>query len=197
MTGQYFQVIFGKQGLLAVTYLGLHKSQLYESQSVSKILLCWPRLCLIFRSSCRLPATLWLKTLRTWCLPVTPLLTRDSLLERVSYRGPGGKKIWATRSSKLTGMSSRLIQYYSSQGWEVTVILLLYSTCFRLIMANKFSIPSKLLWRTNNRLAPPSSNDCWLCNQSVFILSFSVNQMDCDTCRGYVDYSISIFPCYK
>lgn len=39
----------------------------------------------------------------------------------------------------------RLIQYYSSQGWEVTVILLLYSTCFRLIMANKFSIPSKLL----------------------------------------------------
>lgn len=34
MTGQYFQVIFGKQGLLAVTYLGLHKSQLYESQSL-------------------------------------------------------------------------------------------------------------------------------------------------------------------
>lgn len=54
---------------------------------------------------CRRPATLWLTTLRTWCLLMTPHLMRGSLPEGVSYPGPGKKlTFWTMRNSKLTGI---------------------------------------------------------------------------------------------
>lgn len=58
------------------------------------------------RSPCRLHATLWSMTLKTWCLQVSPPFTTGCQRGRASYRGPGRKKISAWRSSKPIGLSN-------------------------------------------------------------------------------------------
>lgn len=64
------------------------------------------RFSVIVRSSCHLRVTLWLKTLRTWCLSMTQHRRTDSRLGKVSYRGSGRKRIGTMRNSRLTGQSN-------------------------------------------------------------------------------------------
>lgn len=109
--------------------------------------------CVIVRSSCHLRVTLWLKTLRTWCLSMTQHRRTDSRLGKVSSRGPGRTRMGTMRSSRLTGLSN---SYY-----HVTKRIPSYN--FQVI----------LWWMVFGTV---SGNNCSACLQYFFITTGTTTQ---------------------